>query len=145
MKKVRDHPYSVIQFDHVEKAHPRFFDVMIQVLDKGHHVDSSGMTTWFSEAILIFNSGVDASFRSPSDSRKPQSSSLDDVVNRSSVVEIPMRSTQWQDDDQNFKRLLQECLPLEFLNQIQERVLFHPFTRETARKLSNRNHSDVIE
>jgi ATP-dependent Clp protease ATP-binding subunit ClpB len=56
----RDHPYSVILFDEVEKAHERVFDVLLQVLEEGRLTDGQGRTATFSEAVIIMTSNLGA-------------------------------------------------------------------------------------
>ncbi len=110
-EKVRRHPYSVILFDEIEKAHPDIFNVLLQVLDDGHITDAKGRKVSFKNTILIMTSNVGAQkivdpkklgFGAGSDAKKD----YDDM--KSGVME-------------EVKRLFKP----EFINRIDEIMVFH--------------------
>ena len=110
-EKVRRHPYSVILFDEIEKAHPDIFNVLLQVLDDGHITDSKGRKVSFKNTILIMTSNVGAQkivdpkklgFGAGSDAKKD----YEDM--KSGVME-------------EVKRLFKP----EFINRIDEIMVFH--------------------
>ena len=55
---VRRHPYSIILFDEIEKAHPDVFNIFLQILDEGHLTDSQGRTVSFKNTIIIMTSNI---------------------------------------------------------------------------------------
>ena len=115
-EKVRTHPYSVILFDEVEKAHPDIFNVLLQVLDDGHMTDAKGRKVSFKNTILIMTSNVGAQrivapkhlgFANESNEQK------DYETMKSGVME-------------EVKRLFKP----EFINRIDEIMVFHPLNHE---------------
>ena len=115
-EKVRRHPYSVILFDEIEKAHPDIFNVLLQVLDDGHITDAKGRKVSFKNTILIMTSNVGAQkivdpkklgFGAGDDAKKD----YDDM--KSGVME-------------EVKRLFKP----EFINRIDEIMVFHTLTEE---------------
>ena len=110
---VRRHPYCVILFDEVEKAHPDVFNVLLQVLDDGRITDSQGRTVDFKNAILIMTSNLGSEFI------------LDGIENG----EIRPETRETVD------RLLKTHFRPEFLNRIDEIVYYKPLTREEIRQI----------
>ena len=104
---VRRHPYCVILFDEVEKAHPDVFNVLLQVLDDGRITDSQGRTVDFKNAILIMTSNLGSEYI------------LDGIENG----EIKPEARETVD------RLLKTHFRPEFLNRIDEIVYYKPLTR----------------
>ncbi len=110
---VRRHPYCVILFDEVEKAHPDVFNVLLQVLDDGRITDSQGRTVDFKNAILIMTSNLGSEYI------------LDGIENG----EIRPETRETVD------RLLKTHFRPEFLNRIDEIVYYKPLTREEVRSI----------
>ena len=110
---VRRHPYCVILFDEVEKAHPDVFNVLLQVLDDGRITDSQGRTVDFKNAILIMTSNLGSEYL------------LDGIENG----EIRPEARDAVD------HLLKTHFRPEFLNRIDEIVYYKPLTREEIRKI----------
>ena len=102
---VRRRPYSVVLFDEVEKANPEIFDVLLQVLDDGRLTDGQGRTVDFKNTILIMTSNLGSQFLVNED--------MDDEAKRKAVMDTV---------HMNFKP--------EFLNRLDDTVMFHPLTRE---------------
>ena len=102
---VRRRPYSVVLFDEVEKANPEVFDVLLQVLDDGRLTDSQGRTVDFKNTILIMTSNLGSQFLVNQD--------MDADAKKKAVMDAV---------HMNFKP--------EFLNRLDEIVMFHPLTRE---------------
>ena len=102
---VRRRPYSVVLFDEVEKANPEVFDVLLQVLDDGRLTDGQGRTVDFKNTILIMTSNLGSQF----------------LVN----TEL---------DDEAKKKVVMDAVHMqfkpEFINRLDELVMFHPLTRE---------------
>ena len=102
---VRRRPYSVVLFDEIEKAHPEVFNVLLQVLDDGRLTDSQGRTVDFKNTIIIMTSN-------------PGSQYILDVASVDEEVERRVRE------------VLRSHFRPEFLNRIDEIVVFHQLTRE---------------
>ena len=102
---VRRRPYSVVLFDEVEKANPEIFDVLLQVLDDGRLTDGQGRTVDFKNTILIMTSNLGSQFLVNDD--------MDADAKKKAVMDAV---------HMNFKP--------EFLNRLDDIVMFHPLTRE---------------
>src|SRR5205085_2486165 len=102
---VRRRPYSVILFDEIEKAHPDVFNVLLQILDDGRLTDSKGRTVDFKNTVLIMTSNLG--------SREIQAVSDDEKQVREAVLQT-----------------LREHFKPEFLNRIDDIVIFHQLSRE---------------
>lgn len=102
---VRRRPYSVVLFDEVEKANPEIFDVLLQVLDDGRLTDGQGRTVDFKNTILIMTSNLGSQFLVNED--------MDADAKKKAVMDAVRM---------NFKP--------EFLNRLDDIVMFHPLTRE---------------
>jgi len=102
---VRRRPYSVVLFDEVEKANPEVFDVLLQVLDDGRLTDGQGRTVDFKNTILIMTSNLGSQFL--------VNAELDDEAKKKAVMDAV---------HMQFKP--------EFINRLDELVMFHPLTRE---------------
>ncbi|MDO4303553.1 MAG: ATP-dependent chaperone ClpB [Bacillota bacterium] len=106
---VRRKPYSVVLFDEIEKAHPDVFNVLLQVLDDGRITDSQGRTVDFKNTILIMTSNIGASYL------------LDGIDQNGNISE-------------NAEKLVMEELRAhfrpEFLNRLDETILFKPLTKD---------------
>ena len=106
---VRRKPYSVVLFDEVEKAHPDVFNVLLQVLDDGRITDSQGRTVDFKNTILIMTSNIGASYL------------LDGIDEKGNISE--------EAEKQVMNDLRAHFRP-EFLNRLDETILFKPLTRD---------------
>lgn len=117
-QKVRNKPYSVLLFDEVEKAHPDIFNVLLQVLDDGILTDSRGRKVDFSNTIIIMTSNLGAT------------ALRDDKTVGFGVKDIH------QDHQAMEKRILEELRKTyrpEFINRIDEKVVFHSLTQDNMR------------
>ncbi|MFW6299253.1 MAG: AAA family ATPase, partial [Bacillota bacterium] len=108
-EKIRRKPYSVILFDEIEKAHPEVFNTLLQILDDGHLTDAKGRHVNFKNTVIIMTSNIGSELLL---------NGLDD----DGTIRDDVRS-------QVFDRLNQHFKP-EFLNRIDDTILFKPLTRE---------------
>ena len=121
-EKVRRNPYSVILFDEIEKAHPDVLNILLQVLDDGHITDSQGRKVSFKNTIIIMTSNVGA----------------EQIM---SPKKLGFDSQESQDDkDYHFmkNKVLEELKRLfkpEFLNRIDEIIVFRPISKEDMSKI----------
>jgi ATP-dependent Clp protease ATP-binding subunit ClpB len=110
-ESIRRRPYSVLLFDEIEKAHPEVFNVLLQLLDDGRLTDGHGRTVDFRNTVVIMTSNLgNELWMGASASGDPVSR---DTVTRDTVI-----------------RVLQAHFRPEFLNRIDEIVIFHPLTRQ---------------
>ena len=109
---VRRKPYSVVLFDEVEKAHPDVFNVLLQVLDDGRITDSQGRTVDFKNTILIMTSNIGSQFL------------LDGIDGDGNISEEARAQVMSQ---------LRAHFRPEFLNRLDETILFKPLTKENIR------------
>ena len=122
-EKVRRNPYSVVLFDEIEKAHPDVFNVLLQVLDDGHITDSKGRKVSFKNTILIMTSNAGAQ-------------RIVDPKNLGFGAE----TTREQDYDKMKAGVMEEVKKLfkpEFINRIDEIMVFHPLGRDDMKKIVN--------
>lgn len=119
--QVRTHPYSVILFDEIEKAHPDVFNVLLQVLDDGHITDSKGRKVDFSNTVIIMTSNAGA--KAIVDSKKLGFSTKEDP----------------KDDYKRMKQNVMDEVKMifrpEFLNRIDEIIVFHALGEEHLKKI----------
>jgi ATP-dependent Clp protease ATP-binding subunit ClpB len=139
-ERVRRKPYSVVLLDEIEKAHSEALNILLQVLDDGRLTDNKGRTTDFTNTIIIMTSNLGS-----------------DVI-RERVDAAGGSLSDAQEDqlrDELMKRLKRELRP-EFLNRIDETVMFHMLGREEiagivdiqfrrVRRLAERNHNLELE
>ncbi len=114
-EKVRRKPYSVILFDEIEKAHPEVFNILLQVLEDGRLTDSKGRTVDFRNAVIIMTSNVGAA------ELKKQATMGFRTGDREKTYE-DMKSKVMDELKRSFRP--------EFLNRIDEVIVFHPLAEE---------------
>ena len=109
---VRRKPFSVVLFDEVEKAHPDVFNVLLQVLDDGHITDSQGRTVDFKNTIIILTSNIGSQY-------------LLDGVSENGEISSEAEALVSAELKSHFRP--------EFLNRLDETILFRPLTKENIR------------
>jgi ATP-dependent Clp protease ATP-binding subunit ClpB len=124
---VRRRPYSVVLLDEIEKAHPDVFNILLQVLDDGRLTDNKGRTVNFKNTIIIMTSNIGAHLI-----QENFSSLTDD--NRDEVI----RKTKAE-----VFELLRKTIRPEFLNRIDELIMFTPLNRDEIRNIVNLQFKQV--
>jgi ATP-dependent Clp protease ATP-binding subunit ClpB len=117
---VRRKPYSVVLLDEVEKAHPDVFNILLQVLDDGRLTDSHGRTVDFRNTVIVMTSNIG------SVQIQEQFQKVDYVTMKDNVL-----------------KLLTEYFRPEFINRIDETVVFHPLGKENIRAIAEIQMSDL--
>lgn len=119
--KVRTHPYSVVLFDEIEKAHPDVFNILLQVLDDGHITDSQGRKVDFSNTVIIMTSNAGA---------------------KSIIEPKKLGFAAKEDPAGDYKRMKQNVMEEvrtifrpEFLNRIDEIIVFHALDKINMKKI----------
>ena len=124
---VRRKPYSVILLDEIEKAHPDVFNILLQVLDDGRLTDNKGRTVDFKNTLLIMTSNVGA-----------------EVIQRyMEKLEEGSRETLLEECRQEVIRILKQMVRPEFINRIDEIIMFEPLSREHIRGILQIQLEDV--
>lgn len=113
---VRRKPYCVVLFDEIEKAHPDVFNVLLQVLDDGRITDSKGKTVDFKNTILIMTSNIGSSY-------------LLDGISESGEITEDAKNKVYEDLRLHFRP--------EFLNRLDETILFKPLTKDNIGNIIN--------
>ena len=110
---VRRRPYAVILFDEVEKAHPDVFNVMLQILDDGRVTDGQGRTVDFTNAVLILTSNIGSQ----------------------SILDLGGDDGQHTEMERRVNEALRAHFRPEFLNRLDDQIIFHSLRREELRKI----------
>ena len=116
---VRRKPYSVVLFDEIEKAHPDVFNILLQVLDDGRLTDNKGRTVNFKNTIIIMTSNLGSSYI------QEQFEKLNDS-NRESIIE---------ETKEKIMEMLKKTIRPEFLNRIDETIMFTPLNKEEIEQI----------
>ena len=131
-EKVRRKPYSVILFDEIEKAHPDVFNIMLQILDDGRLTDAKGRTVDFKNTVIIMTSNIGA--KTITDAKKlgftPEEDSFD--KNQEKIRENVMDE-------------LKRSFRPEFLNRIDDIIVFRQLDRDDIKKIASRLCSGVVK
>ena len=124
-EKIRRRPYSVILFDEIEKAHPEIFNILLQILDDGRITDSKGRTVNFKNTIVIMTSNLGNQII------KEYSIGFDEVKED----EAKEDSKKEDEMKEKINKILREHFKLEFLNRIDETVVFKSLTQDTLAEI----------
>ncbi|MCR4909060.1 MAG: ATP-dependent Clp protease ATP-binding subunit [Lachnospiraceae bacterium] len=120
-EKIRRHPYSVVLFDEIEKAHPDVFNVLLQVLDEGHITDSKGRKVSFKNAIIIMTSNAGAQ-------RIVDPKKLGFMASESA-------KRDYEDMKNGVMEEVKRIFKPEFLNRIDDIIVFHTLGMEEMRQI----------
>jgi len=122
VKQVRTKPYSVILLDEIEKAHPEVFDIFLQVFDEGRLTDSKGRVVDFTNSIIIMTSNLGSSLKS------------------------------FEKSADNFDKLKENVIEAiknhfrpEFLNRIDEKIIFRPLSKESLNLIAGLIIKDLVK
>ena len=121
-EKVRRKPYSVVLFDEIEKAHPDVFNMLLQILDDGRLTDSTGRTVDFRNTVIIMTSNVGA--RDIVEPKRLGFGSMEENAGR-----------DYEDMKKNVMTELKKTFRPEFINRVDEIIVFHPLSREEIKKI----------
>ena len=130
-EKVRRNPYSVILFDEIETAHPDVFNILLQVLDDGHITDSQGRKVDFRNTVIIMTSNAGA---------------------KAIIEPKKLGFTQQEDQKADYKRMkanvmdeVKQLFRPEFLNRIDEIIVFHPLNEDNMKKIVGLMCKEVVQ
>ena len=119
-KAIRRKPYSVVLLDEIEKAHPDVFNILLQVLDEGHLTDNYGRVIDFKNTVVIMTSNVGA---------------RDVAKNKSLGFTAPDFKASFERMSEKVKEELQHTFNPEFLNRLDDVIVFHPLQQEHISKI----------
>lgn len=123
-EKIRRKPYSVILLDEIEKAHPDIFNMLLQILEDGRLTDSQGRTVYFENAVIIMTSNAGTNFKSGG---------------------IGFAQDGYNLLESRVKESLKEIFRPEFLNRVDETIVFTPLSKEELHKIINLMLKEVID
>lgn len=129
-EKIRQHPYSVVLLDEVEKAHPDVFNILLQVFDDGHLTDGKGRKVDFRNTIIIMTSNLGATALRD---EKSVGFGAKNVTDDHRLME---------------KRILEEvkrAFKPEFINRIDEMVVFHALSQENIREIVKLQAKEIVD
>ena len=127
-ESVRRNPYSVILFDEVEKAHPDIFNVLLQVLDDGRLTDGQGRTVDFTNTIIIMTSNLGSDF-----------------VSKESIGFMNNSDKKIEEQHNNVSESLKSHFRPEFLNRIDEIIIFESLTKQNLLLIVDKVLDDLSE
>ncbi len=130
-EQVRRHPYSVILFDEIEKAHPDVFNILLQVLDDGHITDSQGRKVDFRNTVIIMTSNAGA--QAIIDPKKLGFNAKEDAQGDYKRIKS------------NVMREIKLIFRPEFLNRIDEIIVFHPLGKAEMKKIIGLMCRDLVK
>ncbi len=135
-EKVRRNPYSIILFDEIEKAHPSIYNILLQILEDGRLTDSQGKTVSFKNTIIILTSNLGTNFKNDGFGFANDKIESDMLVNK-------------------VESALKDYFSPEFLNRIDDTIVFNKLTKQDAEKITrllvdeyindvNKKHLDLV-
>ena len=130
-EQVRRHPYSVVLFDEIEKAHPDVFNILLQVLDDGHITDSQGRKVDFRNTVIIMTSNAGA--KAIIDPKKLGFNAREDLAD------------DYKQMKSNVMKEIKLLFRPEFLNRIDEILVFHPLGKEEMKKIVSLMCNELVK
>ncbi|TPR45463.1 ATP-dependent Clp protease ATP-binding subunit [Apilactobacillus micheneri] len=131
-EKVRRHPYSVVLFDEVEKAHPDVFNLLLQVLDDGYLTDAKGRRVDFRNTVLIMTSNLGATTLRDKKTVGFGAESEDQEAN------------QYKEMSATIKSQMRRFFKPEFLNRIDETIIFHELNKKQVQQIVKLMANDLL-
>lgn len=137
---VRRHPYSVVLLDEIEKAHPEVFNVMLQIFDEGCLTDGAGRKVDFRNTIIIMTSNVGQ--REVAARRVPVGYSVASNVAKASTGSSVTQTAQRSESE--YRKALERCFSPEFLNRVDEILLFRELSGEDVMRILDLELASVV-
>ena len=139
---VRRKPYSVVLLDEIEKAHPDVFNILLQVLDDGRLTDNKGRTVDFKNTILIMTSNVGADVIQSYMDRLP-AVGLKDADPSAEKAAMEKRAEMLSECKKDVIDILKKTVRPEFLNRIDEIIMFEPLSQKDIRDILHLQMNDL--
>ncbi|MBI2411265.1 MAG: ATP-dependent chaperone ClpB [Candidatus Kerfeldbacteria bacterium] len=134
---IRRRPYSVVLFDEIEKAHPDVFNILLQVLDDGRITDAKGRKINFKNTIIIMTSNIGSQRIQEYAQRHGSMGFRAESEKKAEAMEEDMRT--------DVMRLLQDSFKPEFLNRVDEIIIFHALSKKNIEQIVNIQLDRVVK
>jgi ATP-dependent Clp protease ATP-binding subunit ClpB len=122
-EQVRRHPYAVVLFDEIEKAHPDVFNILLQIMDDGRLTDGKGRHVDFKNTVIIMTSNLGSAYLHP-------------TAPKAGAAGAPeMSSEEFEDASKQVMEALHGHFKPEFLNRVDDIIIFHPLGKEQLVKI----------
>lgn len=131
-ERIRHRPYSVVLFDEIEKAHPEVFNILLQVLDSGHLTDGKGRKVNFKNTIIVLTSNIGGEF-------------IDRLANIGFGKAGATEATRYEETKAKVMEALKEHFRPEFLNRLDDIIIFDILAKEALAQIVNAQVEDVMK
>ncbi len=131
-EKVRRKPYSVILFDEIEKAHPDVFNILLQIMDDGILTDSQGRRVDFRNTVIIMTSNIGARL-------------ITETKTFGFGISDDSESKNYEKIKDNVMGELKKSFRPEFLNRVDDTIVFHPLTAEETEKIAQLMLNEMVK
>lgn len=139
---VRRKPYSVVLLDEIEKAHPDVFNILLQVLDDGRLTDNKGRTVDFKNTIIIMTSNVGSDILQSYMEKLPEFGRKGETPAQQ-AADVAKRTQMLEECKGKILELLRQTIRPEFLNRIDEIIMFEPLTKNDIRDILHIQMKDL--
>ncbi len=130
-EQVRRHPYAVVLFDEIEKAHPDVFNILLQIMDDGRLTDGKGRKVDFKNTVIIMTSNLGSAYLHPTAPKAGAAGALE------------MSSKEFEDASKLVMEALHGHFKPEFLNRVDDVIIFHPLGKEQLVKIVDLRLEDL--
>ncbi|MCR4333890.1 MAG: AAA family ATPase [Patescibacteria group bacterium] len=131
-ERIRHRPYAVVLFDEIEKAHPEVFNILLQVLDSGHLTDSKGRKVNFKNTIIVLTSNIGGEF-------------IDRLAHIGFGTADATEATRYEETKARVMDALKEHFRPEFLNRLDDIVIFDVLAKEALAKIVDTQSEEVMK
>ncbi len=131
-ERIRHRPYAVVLFDEVEKAHPEVFNILLQVLDSGHLTDGKGRKVNFKNTIIVLTSNIGGEF-------------IDKLAHLGFGSADATEATRYEETKERVMGALREHFRPEFLNRLDDIIIFDPLAKEALAKIVDNQVEEVVK
>jgi ATP-dependent Clp protease ATP-binding subunit ClpB len=131
-ERIRHRPYAVVLFDEIEKAHPEVFNILLQVLDSGHLTDGKGRKVNFKNTIVVLTSNVGGEF-------------MDRLAHIGFGTADATDATRYEETKERVMGALREHFRPEFLNRLDDIIVFDVLAREALARIVENQVEEVIK
>jgi ATP-dependent Clp protease ATP-binding subunit ClpB len=131
-ERIRHRPYAVVLFDEIEKAHPEIFNILLQVLDSGHLTDGKGRKVNFKNTIIVLTSNVGGEF-------------IDKLARIGFGTADATEATRYEETKERVMGALKEHFRPEFLNRLDDIIIFDVLSKEALAKIVDTQTEEVIK
>ena len=129
---IRHRPYAVVLFDEIEKAHPEVFNILLQVLDSGHLTDGKGRKVNFKNTIIVLTSNIGGEF-------------IDKLAHFGFGMADATETSLFEETKEKVMGALREHFRPEFLNRLDDIIIFDPLAKEALAKIVDTQVEEVVK